>query len=169
MAEPFNTSEQLAALADLDRLLRDHAVTYWVFGGWAVDFHVGRITRAHDDIDIAVWSDDRASVIPLLVGGGWSHRPQDGEDGYMCFARGDVQLEIAFLARDDSGVMYTPLDDGRGEWPPTSFGEDVACLQGTCVRVVSRASLIADKATIREDATTAAKDRADVARLRQTS
>jgi hypothetical protein len=56
------TSEQLAAVAELDRLLREHDVTYWLFGGWAVDFHAGRITREHADIDIAVWSDDRSAA-----------------------------------------------------------------------------------------------------------
>jgi hypothetical protein len=27
---------------------------YWLFGGWAVDFHAGRVTRDHADIDLAV-------------------------------------------------------------------------------------------------------------------
>jgi len=36
MPEFPNVPEQLAALADIDDLLRRHAVAYWLFGGWAV-------------------------------------------------------------------------------------------------------------------------------------
>jgi hypothetical protein len=169
MTESPNTSEQLAALAELDQLLAEHGVTYWLFGGWAVDFHAGRVTREHGDIDIAVWSDDRARLIPVLLDRAWRHRPEPGEDGYTRYARNGIRLEIAFLARDEFGHTYTPLRDGRGEWPPNSFGDDVAHLHGVCAHLVSRESLIADKSAIRTDTETAAKDRADVASLRSRS
>jgi hypothetical protein len=47
--------DQLAAVASLDELLGREALDYWLFGGWAVDFHAEEVTRAHDDVDIAVW------------------------------------------------------------------------------------------------------------------
>ena len=46
--------EQLAALEELHRLLERHRIEYWLFGGWAVDFHTGTVTRPHDDLDMAV-------------------------------------------------------------------------------------------------------------------
>jgi hypothetical protein len=166
MTESPGTSDQLAALAELDRLLADHGVPYWLFGGWAVDFHAGRVTREHGDIDIAVWSDDRSRLVALLPDLGWKHRPQAGEDGYTCYMRNGIRLEIAFLARDESGRVYTPLQDGRGEWPAKSFADEVLHLRGVRAHVVSRESLIADKSTVRADAETTAKDRDDVAILR---
>jgi aminoglycoside-2''-adenylyltransferase len=48
-------TEQLAALARLHEQLERHGIEYWLFGGWAVDFHAGSVTRPHDDLDIAVW------------------------------------------------------------------------------------------------------------------
>ena len=66
---------------------------------------------------------------------------------------------------DERGLVYTPLRDGRGEWPTGSFGDEIAHLRGVRPRVVSRESLISDKTVIRSDAVTAAKDRADVASL----
>ena len=89
-------SAHLAILAELDQLLRDHGVAYWLFGGWAVDFHAGRVTREHDDIDIAIWSDDRAQLAALLHERAWIHRPDAGEDGYTCYERNEVRLEVAF-------------------------------------------------------------------------
>jgi lincosamide nucleotidyltransferase A/C/D/E len=159
------SSDQLAALAELGHLLSHHGLVYWLFGGWAVDFHTGRVTREHGDIDIAVWADDRARIETLLLEHAWAHRPEPGEDGYTRYERQGVRLEVAFLARDERERIYTPLRDGRGEWPANSFEDDVVHLQGTWARVVSRASLVADKSVIRPDAETAVKDRADVASL----
>ncbi len=58
---------QLAALARIHELLVREALDYWLFGGWAVDFHGGSITREHDDIDIAVWEPDRPRIARLLA------------------------------------------------------------------------------------------------------
>ena len=49
MTEFLNIPDQLAALAELDQSLPRHNVGYWLFGGWAVDFHAGRVTREHAD------------------------------------------------------------------------------------------------------------------------
>ena len=160
-----NVPEQLAALADIDDLLRRHAVAYWLFGGWAVDFHAGQVTREHADIDIAVWADDGPRLGVLLQDATWTHRPQTDEDGYTCYERRGVRLEVAFLARDEAGHVYTPLRDGRGDWPSNSFGSEVAQLDDVRARVMSRDAVIADKSVLRTDAEAAAKDRADVTTL----
>jgi len=157
--------EQLAALAELDRLLESHGIAYWLFGGWAVDFHVGRVTRQHQDLDLAVWSADRDRVSDLLASRSWQQLPDASGDGYTCYARGAVRLDVTFLATDDRGRVYTPLDHGRGEWPEETFGEDVLDLHGISARVISREALIADKSAVRDDAMVAAKDRADIASL----
>jgi Aminoglycoside-2''-adenylyltransferase len=165
MAEFLNMSDHLAALAEVDQLFQRHGVAYWLFGGWAVDFHAGRVTREHGDIDIAIWSTDRERVATLLLGRAWVHREEVGEDGYTCYERNGIRLEVAFLARDGGGHVYTPLRDGRGEWPADSFGDQVAQLRGVRARVIGRESLIADKSIVRFDAVTATKDRADIASL----
>jgi aminoglycoside-2''-adenylyltransferase len=158
-------TDQLAAIAELDQVLKQHSLAYWLFGGWAVDFYAGRVTREHADIDMAVWADDRGRVATLLSAAGWRHSPEAGEDGYTCFQRGSVRLEVAFLARDENGTIYTPLHVGRGSWPIDSFGDALAVLNGVQACLVSRESLIADKSEVRADGDTAAKDRADVASL----
>lgn len=58
---------QLAALARIHELLVREALDYWLFGGWAGDFHGGSITREPDDIDIAVWEPDRPRIARLLA------------------------------------------------------------------------------------------------------
>jgi len=48
---PVHEDEQLAALAELHDRLAGAGVEYWLFGGWAVDFHAGVVSRA-DDLEL---------------------------------------------------------------------------------------------------------------------
>ena len=43
-------------------LMRDAPFPWWIAGGWALDLFMGRQTRAHEDIDIAVFRDDAAAL-----------------------------------------------------------------------------------------------------------
>lgn len=161
----MSNTEQLVALADLDRLLERHRIEYWVFGGWAVDFHAGSVTRPHDDLDVAVWSNDHERTAALLASDGWTHAPDAGEDGYTVYERETVRLELAFLARDENGRVYTPLRNGKAAWPSGAFEDEIAELQGVRARVLSLQALKAEKAEAHDDPRVAAKDRADLAIL----
>jgi hypothetical protein len=134
-----NTADHLAAIDEIDRLLRHAGIGYWIFGGWAVDFHAGAITRSHADIDFAVWATDRARLDARLEDQSWTHTPEPGEDGYTCYLRAGVRVEVAFLARGEDGRVYTPLHEGRGDWPDDTFGDDVLELNGVGARVIARA------------------------------
>jgi len=50
------------------RLLRGFKGPWFVAGGWAIDLFVGRETRAHEDIEIAVWRDDQRTLRQYLTG-----------------------------------------------------------------------------------------------------
>ena len=76
-----SVSRQLSALASVDALLERAGIAYWLFGGWAVDFYAGSVTRPHDDVDIAVWFDDLGKIAALLEEAGWTHAPSEDEDG----------------------------------------------------------------------------------------
>ena len=113
-------------------------------------------------LDIAVWLKDEVRVAALLLADGWMHMPEPGEDGYTGYRRAAVKLEVAFLARSETGEVYTPLrGGGRGEWPTGAFGSDVTELEGIRAKVVSCSALRADKAAKRDDPLVAAKDHAD--------
>ena len=73
---------QLAAIGRLDALFESNGIDYWLFGGWAVDLHAGRVTRDHEDIDVAVWQTDLRSVRAVLVADGWTETSPAETDGY---------------------------------------------------------------------------------------
>ena len=148
-------------LGEITALLDQNRVDYWLFGGWAVDFHVGRVTRAHDDIDLAVWLDDADVVESLLRADGWRHAPEPDEDGGMGYERGSVRLELTFLVRDDAGRIFIPLRAGPVVWSEEPLGGEVRELLGVRARVIPLTLLRAGKSSPRDDALDAAKDRGD--------
>jgi len=148
-------------------MFRRAAIEYWLFGGWAVDFHAGSVTRPHDDLDLAVWLDDLTRIVELLAAEGWKHAPGADEDGGTGYERDGVRLELTYLVRADDGSVFTPLRDGRGSWSDEALGSDVIELSGTLSRVVALTSLTRSKSSPRTDPEDAAKDRADYRALRQ--
>lgn len=162
----MNEDRQLDAISRLHRLFGQQDLDYWLFGGWAVDFHAGRVTRQHADIDMAVWFADLDRAKEVLDLESWTLTRDALEDGYAEFGNQSMHLDLTYLVRDETtGAVYTPLVQGRGEWPDGAFGEDLKELNGVQAHVVSLGSLIADKSEIRDDPATASKDRADVAVL----
>jgi Aminoglycoside-2''-adenylyltransferase len=158
---------QLNAVDEVHRRFAAAGVDYWLFGGWAVDFHAGAITRAHADVDLAIWLGDLPRVAALLGQDGWVHEPDGAADGSTAFVRGPVRLELAFLERDGAEEEpYTPLANGdRAAWAAGAFGPDVVELAGVRARVIALAALREEKTGPRADPAAEAKDRRDLATL----
>jgi hypothetical protein len=159
------TSQQLSALARVHGVFGEAGIAYWLFGGWAVDFYVGSVTRAHDDLDIAVWLADLPQIADLLQDDAWRHAPLDDEDGGTGYERGAVRLELTYLVRDGDGRIFIPLRHGRAPWSEEALGNDVGELHGVRSRLVALEPLIRGKSSPRDDPEEAAKDRADFSQL----
>ena len=50
------------------------ACPWFVVGGWAIDLHLGRVSRAHGDVDVAVYRRDQAALRAALTAGAWAVR-----------------------------------------------------------------------------------------------
>jgi len=156
-----SVEQQLAAVSEVAALLDRGGFDYWLLGGWAVDFHVGTVTREHDDIDLAVWLHDAEAVESLLQQQAWLHKPHPGEEGGTGYERGPVRVELTFLASDDTGRFFIPLRDRRAVWSEEPLGREVRQLLGVRARVIPLSLLRAGKSSPRHDHDDAAKDRAD--------
>jgi hypothetical protein len=153
-------TSQLRALAHLSRTLEQHAVDYWLFGGWAVDFWVGSITREHQDIDVAARRADYGAIRATLVGAGWRHSPTSDEDEGTVYQWRGVQVEFTFIADDDGPVTLT-LNGEPVVWSTEPFGHARRRLRGIECRIIPLEILRSGKQTPREDDVEAAKDHAD--------
>jgi Aminoglycoside-2''-adenylyltransferase len=49
-------------------LLSELRAPWWVAGGWALDLFLGRVSRAHKDLDIGIFRSDSVDVIATLPG-----------------------------------------------------------------------------------------------------
>jgi len=136
-----------------------------LFGGWAVDFHVGRLTREHEDIDFAVWAIETNRIERLLETAGWEHAPEVDEDGGTGYLRDGVRLELTFLVRAEDGSIRIPLRRGEMAFAGGSIGDVVLELDGRRCRVLDAAALTKTKSAVRDEEDDQAKDAADLAAL----
>jgi hypothetical protein len=164
MAEPESSpspDDQLAELADLIRLLDAEGVDYWLFGGWAVDFWVGAVTRSHGDIDLAVWLDDRDAIDAALQARGWRRTPVSDESVGAGYRQHGILTELTFVVADDDGRIFLPFAAQHVLWSTDPFGQPRRTLNGVDCRTIPLKLLLAGKSAPREDPDDAAKDRAD--------
>ena len=71
----------------------------WLVGGVAADFHVGRWTRGHDDIDLVTFEEFREPLIDELARLGFV--AGDDRGWIRRWARGEVDISVAFEERVD--------------------------------------------------------------------
>lgn len=90
-------------------LLQGAAVRFWLDGGWGVDALIGRQTREHDDLDLALAAGDLAAFEAAMGRQGFEEACRDG-DFNPVFAdpagrRVDVHLvDTASETLNDRGV-----------------------------------------------------------------
>lgn len=114
------TIEQVA------ELMRGVGVPWWVAGGWAIDLFIGRQTRAHDDIEIAVYRDDLDALRAQLRGweifvaesGTLTPLPTDGplpvsSHELWSRERGHDAWELEILVEERTGDRWTYRRDDR--------------------------------------------------------
>ena len=159
--------EQLAAIASFSSALDQEGLDYWLFGGWAVDFCVGSVTRAHDDIDVAAWRNDYDLIRIALTAAGWRHTPTRDDVVGTRYRHGNAEVEVTFLIADEDGRVVIPLPDQPVVWSTQPLGDERRRLLGVSSRTIPLALLRAGKSMPREGRAEAAKDRADLEALSQ--
>lgn len=77
-------------------LLRDLPCEWYVCGGWAVDLFLGRVTRAHKDIDLSIARGRQLEVRDYLKTRGWSF--EKAHDGQLTTWEDGEVLSLPFHA-----------------------------------------------------------------------
>ncbi len=71
IATPIAKIDAHAVVALLARF-RAHGFDYWISGGWGVDALLGRQTREHADLDMAIRAGDEAAIVTMLEQDGFA-------------------------------------------------------------------------------------------------
>jgi lincosamide nucleotidyltransferase A/C/D/E len=130
-----------ADVIEVLQALESHARCIWIDGGWGVDALVGEQTRAHNDLDLAVDSDEIAPIERALAALGFRHDPKivPGLPARLVLRdRRGRQVDVHPLFFDDDGNGWQQLSEtGRawGRYPAadldvtgTIAGRSVQCL-----------------------------------------
>ncbi len=159
-------AEQLAAIESLGRALDDAGIDYWLFGGWAVDFWAGRVTRDHGDIDAVAWRRDYERIGEALLAAAWRHTPVESDlNGTRYRWRStETEVELMFVENRD-GAIVVPFPEHEIVWTEEPLGEYERSLGGVRARVIPLELLREGKQQPRESPAEAAKDVADQAAL----
>jgi len=138
-----NARVQLALLRELAQLLGRARVRFWLRGGWALDFHAGRITSDHGDIDLVARFGQRSRIRKLLEENGY-RVVQLGELASIHFSKRGQDIGLAFIRTDQMARTITP---GREFWiwPDDAFSNRRHTLHGISCRAMSIASLLEEK------------------------
>lgn len=158
-------AEQIDAIRSLNETLGAAKIDYWLFGGWAVDFWVGRMTRPHDDIDAAAWRRDYEDIAVALAAAGWRHTPVENDVVGTRYSWRSSEVEFTFIEARADGAVLIPIPEREILWTRDSFGEERRTLDDVQARVIPLELLRSGKQQPREAPAEAKKDIADIAAL----
>ena len=125
-------SDVTAVLTALD----DAHVRHWVAGGWGVAVLVGRQTRRHRDLDLAVHADDMGACVSALTDLGYVTETDWLPVRLELRAPGRRWVDLHPVAFDATGQgRQEGLDGTHFTYPPSAFS--IGSLGGRAVRCVS--------------------------------
>lgn len=163
------TATQLRLLDEIRRALDGAGVDWWLFGGWAMDAHAGRITRDHADIEVFIWLDGAVAAREALTRAGFTYVPSLHPEEAAAYLKDGQEVDLTFLVRhaDDSVTLR-----GRWSgwcWPAAWFEGARRQLQEMTLPVMALEGLLELKTNFANQphgAPLRAKDVEDIERLR---
>src|SRR5699024_9045318 len=103
----------------------------WLRGGWAVDFYLGEVTRAHADIDWFVMSDDAPRLVARLVADGCRDVTTAPREQQIDLVRGSIEHGIALARHGTAGQPLVGGGPWSGEpWPSRMLLDGPRCRIG---------------------------------------
>ncbi|MEV5878191.1 aminoglycoside adenylyltransferase [Streptomyces sp. NPDC052101] len=161
--------EQLDLISETVEAARDHGISLWLRGGWAMDFYLGEVTREHGDIDWFAWAGDSAPLAEMLVRLGHTPVPGPPPDLQLDFVKNGLECSFTLVDRDAAGRVVvaggpwagTPWPDGLLDAEPGRVGAVEAAIVSPLAQIeIKRMMPVWDPSRPRR-----AKDVADIARL----
>jgi len=126
----MGAADVLAFVSLVDSL----CIRVWVDGGWAVDACLGRQTREHGDLDIAMEAADVPPLLSTLAERGFAQREQGEPWNFVLVDGTGQEIDVHAVVFDEAanGVL-TP----GAVYPAGSLGEYVGVISGRRVRCIS--------------------------------
>jgi Aminoglycoside-2''-adenylyltransferase len=160
---------QLAIIREISDALTCAGVDHWLFGGWAVDFAVGHMTRPHRDVDFVVWEGDLSRITGLLRYLGYRARSSKHPTHQLNWEKNGTKVQINLITKTPDGSIISPGTFSDWPWCEGSFGNHRGRIGDLDVPIVSPAGQLESKENFPKHPAgqpLRAKDRHDIKQLR---
>jgi hypothetical protein len=139
---------QLSLLGEIAAALGAAGIPFWLRGGWALDFLLGRILRDHRDIDLVAHLADRDAIHDVLTSSGFVCNRELG-GALIQFKKHGESIQFALVERGSSGELVSRGFESS-PWPDGALEGPVCELNGVRCRTFSPQALIEEKEGISE-------------------
>lgn len=107
-----------ADVVDFYTELENLGIKIWIDGGWGVDALLGKQTRSHRDLDIAIQEKDVPKLRELLGAHGYKQVREDNKWNFVLGDDNGREIDVHSFIFDDKGnviegIMY-PADSLTG-------------------------------------------------------
>jgi len=120
------------------RSMEGSCIPIWIDGGWGVDALLGKQTRLHKDLDIAIQQIDVPKLRELLAANGYKDiRLEDArpQNFVLCDDEGhEIDVHVIVLDRQGNGIYGPP--ENREMYPAASL-TGIGTIDGCLVRCIS--------------------------------
>lgn len=138
----MTATSQFELLREIDTLLTEANIPYWLRGGWAIDFMLGKITRPHSDIDLVAWKKHTAVLQKYMVNAGFVLSRDLGAQ--IDFVKEGQDISVVFVAINDKGLLFTP-DIPDWIWLSNALTYPICEVKDLRCQVVAPAQLLREK------------------------
>jgi lincosamide nucleotidyltransferase A/C/D/E len=111
--------------------LEKQGIKIWIDGGWAVDALLGKQTRPHKDLDIAIEWRDVPKFQELLASQGYKQIKEDSQWNFVLADDRGHEVDVHAFVFDDQGNVV-----GGIEYPTASL-TGTGTIDGQAVRCIS--------------------------------
>jgi hypothetical protein len=136
---------QLDIIREISDALTCAGVHHWLFGGWAVDFAVGDMTRQHRDVDFVVWEEDLPRITELLRFLGYRARSSKHPNHQLNWEKSETEVQINLITKTTEGAIISPGTFSDWPWFEGSFGNHRGRIGDVDVPIVSPAGQLESK------------------------
>ena len=125
-------------VVDLYTSLGDAGITIWIDGGWAVDALLGKETRVHGDLDIAIEQRHVAQLRQLLTERGYKDiKPEISRAHNFVLANNEgheIDVHVIVIDKHGNGI-YGPAENG--EMYPAASLTGTGAINNRAVKCIS--------------------------------
>lgn len=113
--------------------LKENGIDIWIDGGWGVDALLGRPTREHSDLDIAVHRNNNPKLRRLLENEGYKEEERDDSSEFMYVMQNgsDGYIDIHVFQYGENGATIYGIEYPFGSLTGTGTigGQEVNCIE----------------------------------------